>query len=336
MTDRTRNIIVGFTALIGLGILATLMILFGEVPAWVTDSYSIQIHLNDAAGIASGSRIRLNGLDVGYVESVRLKEPAYEGAVLSCQVESQYDIPSDALVAATASLLGSTSQLNIRAQRPAEGARPAAPLPRDGKGTLRGKSSGFTDAFAGVAERLEVDLREQLKKFGKVSDEIVKLSETYRKVGDNINSLMEPQTVKDVDEGKAQANIRTLIARADGSLTELKGALEQIKEFASDEMREEVRGTIGDARQTIAEARKKFDTISEKFIAVADDLGKTLENVNGLLAEARGGRGTLGKLVQDPALYDSLTDAAHRLNDAITEAKLLIQKWKSEGLPVHF
>jgi len=58
--------------------------------------------------------------------------------------------------------------------------------------------------------------------------------------------------------------------------------------------------------------------------------------MNTLLVDAREGKGTVGRLMQDPQMYNSLTDAANRLAAALKEAKLLLEKWKNEGLDVKF
>jgi hypothetical protein len=55
-----------------------------------------------------------------------------------------------------------------------------------------------------------------------------------------------------------------------------------------------------------------------------------------LADKARKGDGTVGKLLNDPALYQNFNDAAERIQKAVDEMKLLIEKWKAEGVPVQF
>ena len=55
-----------------------------------------------------------------------------------------------------------------------------------------------------------------------------------------------------------------------------------------------------------------------------------------LAAKASDGKGAMGKLLNDPALYDNLNDTAERIGQTADELKLLIEKWKAEGLPVQF
>jgi hypothetical protein len=69
---------------------------------------------------------------------------------------------------------------------------------------------------------------------------------------------------------------------------------------------------------------------------VADSLSATLEDVRRLTRLASEGQGTVAQMLNNPDLYNSMTDAAQRLERALTEAQLLIEKYKAEGVPIHF
>ena len=59
-------------------------------------------------------------------------------------------------------------------------------------------------------------------------------------------------------------------------------------------------------------------------------LTDAVDEVNGLLAKVEAGEGTVGKLMNDPALYDSLTEASANL------ASLLANLEQYPGRYVHF
>src|SRR5690554_5543440 len=98
MHDRKRNFFVGLTALAGVVGFVYLVFIFGEVPAWVTDSYRVTVTMDHAGGITPGSRVRLNGVDVGHVHSIELQDDPTDGVLIYCEIESAYEIPSDARV----------------------------------------------------------------------------------------------------------------------------------------------------------------------------------------------------------------------------------------------
>lgn len=74
--------------------------------------------------------------------------------------------------------------------------------------------------------------------------------------------------------------------------------------------------------------------LRSRYVALADDLAGAVGSLRAFADSAR--TGTVGKLVKDPALYDNLNDATERLQKALDDLRLLVQKWKAEGLPVRF
>lgn len=325
MTDRTRNIIVGATAIVGLIALGIMILLFGEVPRWFESGYPITVTINDANGLTAGSRIRLAGVDIGSIEHVQLMPDPSKGVDLYCHIDARFSIPAGSPALAVAGLLGGSATLQITPAPP-----PAPPLPRDGNGHLTARASNITQDFQRVAEGLAKDLHLQLANLGK-------LSEQYTLVGRKLNAMLEERSLADVDAGKVAANITTVITRADAGLKDLRVTIKSINDVLADPaFLKDLRDTAAGASKLTADARVRIDQLTTRYVAVADDLSKTLASANRLIDQARTGKGTLGQLVTNPALYNDLQDAANRLSDALREMKLLLQKWKAEGLPLHF
>lgn len=339
MTDRKRNFIVGLTALAGIVGFAYLVFIFGEVPAWVADTYRVTVKLDHAGGISAGSRVRLNGVDVGYVEDVRLQDDPTEGVVAYAQIESRYDIPSTATARTSAGLLGGAAQLAIVAR--GEPGVAVEPLPKDGSATMHGRAPAD---FATITEQLEQAVEEQLENFGRTTQKLAELSDQYVIVGERVADLLEERDLADVDAGRVGSNITTMLARADRRLSELRETIDAANRLMGDEqIHEDLRATLSNARLFTEDARRiagsteqNLDTVMRRFVAVADDLSRTLNSIDTLMQQANEGEGTLGRLVNDPALYNSLQDAANRLSDALRDAQLLIEKWRVEGLPIQF
>lgn len=346
MKNATRNTIVGLTALAGLAALVWLTFMFGEIPDWTADDYRIHVEINDANGLTSGSRVKLSGIDIGRVESVRFNEQPTSGVQITCKIQSRYEIPANAEASAESSLLGGVGQLTIHPERTETDDIAATDdyLPKDGSGRLSGEATSMTRQVQQITKDLGEDLQVQLKNFGRMSDAVVQLADRYTTVGDRLEEMMEERSIEDVETGRAAANISTILARTDATLSEMNAAAANINKIAGDEQLHEdlrqtlsnTRGLTDDARQVIGDAGEQVDRLTRRYIAAADDLSKAVGSLDGMLTEARNGEGTLGKMMQDPALYESLTDTAQRLSEAVREAKLLIQKWKAEGLPVQF
>ncbi|MEX2673155.1 MAG: MlaD family protein [Phycisphaeraceae bacterium] len=340
MNDRKRNFFVGLTALAGVVGFVYLVFIFGEVPTWVTDTYRITITMNNAGGITPGSRVRLNGVDVGHVENVQLQSDPTEGVLIHTEIQSGYEILSDARVSSSAGLIGGAAQLAIVATKP-PGVAVAPPLPKDGTGKLHGEAP--TD-FGTLTQQLEHSVQEQLANFGKLTEKLTELSDQYIVVGQRAGEMLEHRDLADVDAGRVQANLTTMLARSDATLSELHQTIDQMNQLVGDkELHQEIRQTITntrlfteDARRVAANADENLDKLTRRYVAVADDLSKTLLEVDDLVQEAREGQGTLGLMINDPSLYNNLQDAAGRLSDALREGQLLLEKWRAEGVPVQF
>ncbi|MFW6032945.1 MAG: MlaD family protein, partial [Phycisphaeraceae bacterium] len=105
MEERTRNVAVGLTALVGLVGLMALLLLFGWVPGWLDGGYRITVKLPHAAGLSEESRVELNGIPVGRVESLGLMPQPDTGVVAELSIRSGVAIPEDAEAVVRAPLL---------------------------------------------------------------------------------------------------------------------------------------------------------------------------------------------------------------------------------------
>jgi phospholipid/cholesterol/gamma-HCH transport system substrate-binding protein len=106
----------------------------------------------------------------------------------------------------------------------------------------------------------------------------------------------------------------------------------------------EVKGDVTDATQTVAEAAKHVDQIIvaaqepvAKFTATA---GRISEDAGALIARVRAGEGTIGKLMNDDAVYNSLSGSAKAVQQALeslretsADVKELVSRFKSGEVP---
>ena len=114
---------------------------------------------------------------------------------------------------------------------------------------------------------------------------------------------------------------------------------------------------LADAKSTVAKANDLIDATSPTVMAltktanslqgnanallasvqpVFDQLSKTLAQVELLTKQAQDGKGTVGQLMSNPDLYNSLNDSAQRLKSTLGEVELLMKKVRAEGLGVKF
>jgi phospholipid/cholesterol/gamma-HCH transport system substrate-binding protein len=347
MKERSRNLVVGVTALIALLGLGFMFMLFGNAMSLVEEAYEVTVNMPNAAGLNSGSSVQLDGIPIGRVEEVALQPTPMTGVRLRLKIDQKIDLPSNVDVKVNPKLVGGTVSLEMH--RPAE---PAATIAKDGSAVLQGEIGSMATQ---LAESLKGTLGGPMDQLEKLSTQFQSLSDEWRLVGKNLNQLLEPRTTAMVDgEGgvpTTQPNLSTLLERTDERMRELKVTMANINKWTGDEqLLADFKATASNAKEASGKlnagvdkitgladsSRENVDRLTKRLMGVADDLSKTIGSMQQTLDQAREGEGTVGKLINDPALYDNLNDTAQRLGSAATELQLLIQKWKAEGLPVKF
>jgi phospholipid/cholesterol/gamma-HCH transport system substrate-binding protein len=335
-----RDFMTGVTALIGLFGLILMLILFGEIADLGKKFYTFDVHVTNAGGLSGTSAVTLNGVKVGQVVSTDVVPPPGQGAELKIKVREEVRIPRVAKISIERSLVGDAGmEFTIPLDAPTTA---MSDLIQPGERFEGGEPSS---TFGRIASAIE----KPLSRFGSTADNIDKLAATYNTLGERLNEMLEPRTIADIQGGKPP-NIRSTIARADEALA---GAT---KFLADDQLAKDVKDVIAKAKDLMEQAHSLADT----WTKTADNLDKQVtrvgENVDSLTTQAAGtlrntdkaaaeladvlekvnkAEGTVGQLVNNPDLYNSLRDAAQRLDHALAEIELLVKKYRTEGIPLH-
>lgn len=333
MSERSRNIIVGVTALAGLAVGLFLLMLFGYVPAWLESGYEVRVHLANASGLTEGSRVRLSGIDIGRVSSVDLLDSSQRDVEVVTLIRTDIRVPRGVRVQAQSPLLGGNPAMAFDVQHLTSSDMDQV-LASDGTAMIKGQALTLVSQFAG---ELEAAIREPAQEFEKLVQRFDRMSEQWTILGENLNQLVESRSVEQVDAQQTKGNLTTLVARADKRLAELKAVIEGIDRWINDpQLREDVWAAAAGARRLTERGHDSLDRLEKKYVAVADDLAGVIGSMRVLTDKARAGDGTVGKLFHDPSLYDNLNDTVTRLQASLDEVRLLVQKWKAEGVPVQF
>ena len=77
ISEKTRNTLVGTTLLLALVLLMYGILILGKTPSWgALRPYLVTLNTPNANGVTVGSKVDLNGVLVGQVKSVNLKQDA--------------------------------------------------------------------------------------------------------------------------------------------------------------------------------------------------------------------------------------------------------------------
>lgn len=328
-----RDLAVGATTLAGVIGLGVLMLIFGYAPQFTKSSYVVQIHMDQSGQLNPESPVKLAGIDVGRVRAVEFAPGGpSEGVVVTADIDGNRRIPEGSSVKVTSSIFGGSGVANIVPPPPAPDDAPTY-LPTDGSAQLEGRVAG-----------LLTDLEAPLASLTGLNEDLAELSSTWNEVGVKLNQLLGEQDAATVEPGDALANVSTLVQRLDARVAEAKEVIEGARGLLADpEIREDLKTTLRNTAEVSEAAgdmvrfsRGALEDISERVVGVADELSAAVGEARGLLDKASEGEGSVAKLLNDPSLLNNLNDASQRLQKLLDEARLLVQKWKAEGLPVQF
>lgn len=123
MDERVIKFRVGVMVLATLIILATLVLLFGETPAWFRPTYTLFIHFPQAPGVAQDTPVRKDGILIGRVHDVRFADEDThahndEGVVVTVKIDGNRKLRRSEIPRISASLLGDAIVQFVKGDRP--------------------------------------------------------------------------------------------------------------------------------------------------------------------------------------------------------------------------
>jgi phospholipid/cholesterol/gamma-HCH transport system substrate-binding protein len=349
MKPIVRDFVVGLTVLSGLTVLILGMIFFGKFT--FESEYRFKMRLATASGLAKASRVTYNGVSVGSVDTAEILPPEVGGVELTLKLRSSAAIPRKANVAIDKGLIGDAS-LDFVVPKGLSASELADVLkPGD---VFEGGSP------ASLFDKLVKSLDEPLAKLAKTTDRIDHLADVYAKVGEKLDDALEPRSLADVKAGKApnlrslleriqttldnadqiigdgelKNQVKSIMAKADATMTDAKELASSLRKTAG-----KVDSAVDSADATIKRVDGATQTVQEKLVKISDAASETLSKAQAAadklataLDTATSGKGSLGQLMNNPDLYNSLKDAAARLDKALAEVQTLAEKFRTEGV----
>jgi phospholipid/cholesterol/gamma-HCH transport system substrate-binding protein len=129
----------------------------------------------------------------------------------------------------------------------------------------------------------------------------------------NVNDILDVKTKKDLRESIAGLNI--LVKSFQGSANSLNSLLA--------DNQENLNKSISNLSVITENFNKLSDTLANAGLGeTIKKLQSTMGNINEMMAKIEGGEGTLGKLVNDKALYNNLADASRELDLLLQDFRL--------------
>jgi len=342
MRERVRNILVGTCMIGALAAGSTLLFLFGELGSLVERNWSLDVRMPTAAGLRVGSLVTKHGVPVGRVRLVGLESKprtvATEGGPvdhvrLELAINEGVEVPSHFEARVKESLFGGGATVDLVMPDDASTARASvasvwsAKSPPPSGRALYGRTQGMMDAVLGGIEP-------RLRKFDALADEATEL-------GRNLNGLLAEtkpgETPKPESIRETLARLRTTIENFD-TMAKSANALLEDKEFFAN--LRSASANLDLALQSVTSTMNGIPVLLEREIeGFREDISKPLGSLDRaageiarLAADVRAGKGTIGRLVQDPVMHESLVEFLQHADDLVSEARKAIETLRSEGI----
>jgi phospholipid/cholesterol/gamma-HCH transport system substrate-binding protein len=326
MSPAKRNLITGIVVLGAIGTLLWMILTFSGRAMGIFQATGMKIAFtcDRADGLSDGSPVFYAGIEVGKVTSVRLEN---DGVHVLIDGEIYHGVPLPKNVVGeikSQSSLGTSTQISLRLNGKPEGlltadAKPIA-LRYTGAGLIPPEITDFIESAnrQKLVEHVDgaiISLREQAEKAGKLIDSTQLL-------------VADPKMQEDLR--KTLSNIRLVTDRAN----KIGDKIESLTDNANSAIGE-VRTTVADANKIITKTDKNVDQIARQIGSDLDKLGQTFQQFQDISEKINKGHGTAGALVNDPKLYDELTDSAKELKVVASSLERLVDQWEHEGLSVN-
>jgi phospholipid/cholesterol/gamma-HCH transport system substrate-binding protein len=317
MDDRVLRLRVGVVVLAAALITAFLIARFGDLPLPGGGTYTIYVRFPRAPGVTQGSPVRMSGVQIGRVTTLELLQPT--GVRVTAQIDRNRTIlDCDACWITSASVLGDSVLEFVPPDRVPPGAKPI----EGGTEIINGRvASNPLEAVTNIEPALQVAMASVRDAGNEVAttarslnnaisnnqDQLPRIAQKTERALDqfavamnNINNLVDdPQMRQDMKQ--ALRDFPLLVRDTTNTLNKANAAFDSMK-LASDE-----------AQTNLSNLQNFTRPLGERGPQLVDNLDGSLANINELLEQLvtftdnlNSREGSLGRLLNDPALYFKL------------------------------
>lgn len=269
---------VGLFLLIGLGVIAALVVIFGRAGQGLEKSYPIRVRFPNASGLVKGSDVLLSGARIG----VTSKAPALTGEIYEVEVElsirDSVRIPRKATFQIRSNGMLGDSYVDVMVPPdfdPKDIAQPGELITGQRTGgldELTSKGNQMIDTLnTDILRKLSTELDEIKTATASINQELLN-----KKNLSNLEDTLANLKTASEDFSKASKDLDLMVAKSQEAVDSAKLTLKTVD------------GAAGDLRLGIGDFRKVADS------------AKTLLN------KANAGEGTLGLLLADKQTADNL------------------------------
>jgi len=251
----------------------------------------------DTKGIMVSNGVFINGFQVGSVYDIENADKNLSAIVVAIKLKDNYNIPANSIASIKENPLGNAS-ITIALG--------------DGATYVKSGDTILTASNAGL-------LGDVMNKLGPVGDQIKATVGSLDSVLKNINTIFDPATKNNLQEVIANINkttaslvvssasIQAMLNQQTGAIT---ASMNNVNSFTKNlaDNNDKVTKMLGNVEKT-TENLSKAD-----IDGTVAQLKNSIETLNTILGKMSSTDGSLGKLLNDKALYDNLTNTVRSAN----------------------
>jgi phospholipid/cholesterol/gamma-HCH transport system substrate-binding protein len=260
------------------------------------------VEYENVEGLTSSAPVTLNGLNIGKVNSIKINETTGK-LLVELQIKTDFPISKSSIASIYEPGFIAGKQIAIHPNFEDKS------LAEDGDILSGNVILGLT---ASVSEKL-VPIQEKIEKLMQSADTLLL----------GINNVFDK---------KGQENLKISLAELSKTMEQFHKASLSVNTLL-DENKTQIKGVV-----------TNFNHISGNFSKISDslskaDLGKTVKNLNTTLAKVNGimsglesGKGTMGKMLNDDALYSNLSKTSKELELLLQDVRLYPTRYVNVSL----
>jgi len=290
-----REIRIGIFMTIAIFMLAAFIFIVGDFSVlFRKPGYLLNVVFDSAGGLEKRAVVRMAGVKIGYIKDIRLKE-SRANVILS--IDSGIEVPQGSK--ATLASIGILGEKHLEI------------LPGDGPGFYQPDEilEGIPPVSFDQMGTMLLTVGEEFREVGRVFSEMFGGEETKANLRDTLSNLSSfSEDLKEFFEVNKE------------SLQQgLQGSSEAVKKFEQrvDEVSQSLNELILLLKDTVEENRENVRINLKSIKEVIDNIEKALRLLNESLEKINKGQGTLGKLIQEPELYEQAERAMDELEKVI-------------------
>ncbi len=311
---------------IKVGILAIISIAFGfwgykfiQGKNILSATKSYHAYYDDINGLSVGSALKISGVVVGSVSAIELDQMTRKVRV-DMEVSPAYRVPKNTVAyIASDGFLGGMKIDLFYAQPCAADGTDCLPEGSEIRGASRGMLSSFlntdpNDPTGPIMGQVDTALAKlNATFFGEDSDHpIARSSQDLAATMANLNqTTAQLQQLMEINSRQVTQSMRNLAILTDGLASRqaaLVGIIDNTQNFTGNLSEMDVEATLEKVNQSIEGLQTTLQKANE-----------AMGGVSGLMDNINSGKGTLGKLLQDDAIYEQLSNVSGALDTLLID-----------------